>query len=195
MPPRVTRKEIYRLRKFRNPLPPGSKWAPLEPSSRSQLPPEEIAKEYAAKVLLSERKFREYSPRTQDFLVDVDSLPLWQRRTLATTFAQAAELYRKADKLDYAEKFDMRAAEYELKGEKGLARRASAAVAIISLVGALTTISMTATGNAIGQSLENNSWVSIGLFLLGCAFAFVYFRMRSGNFEKNSGRDKKRKRR
>ncbi|MDD5700267.1 MAG: hypothetical protein PHH00_03725 [Candidatus Nanoarchaeia archaeon] len=73
--------------------------------------------------------------------------------------------------------------------EGGLGRKVAGVAAMISLVGALASISMNLTGNAIGSSLENNSWISIGLFFLGCVFTMFYFRMK----EKNVGKKKKRR--
>jgi hypothetical protein len=68
-------------------------------------------------------------------------------------------------------------------GSSHVRRVVLATVSIISLIGALASISMNMTGNAIGGSLDNNGWISIGLFFLGCAFTLFYFKAKNKNTE------------
>ncbi len=63
-------------------------------------------------------------------------------------------------------------------------RKAFAFLSIASLLGALLLISLNITGAVTGGFLENNSWISIGLFLLGCAFTLFYFKAKNKNIER-----------
>jgi len=58
------------------------------------------------------------------------------------------------------------------------------AFVIIILAGALLSISMNLTGNVIGGSSDNNNWISIGLFLLGCLLTFIFFKLRDKKVKK-----------
>lgn len=66
-----------------------------------------------------------------------------------------------------------------------------AVVSVIMLLGSLLSISMNLTGNVIGGSSDNNNWISIGLFFLGCTLTLFYFKAKNRSIEAKSKKKKK----
>lgn len=69
--------------------------------------------------------------------------------------------------------------------------RIVAGIATLSLLGSLLSISMNLTGNVIGGSSDNNNWISIGLFFLGCALTLFYFKAKNRDVKTKSKKKKK----
>lgn len=109
----------------------------------------------------------------------------WMRELTASQgYNRRMEYARKNAHADYSYGREIRTG----MKEKGLGKKVAGVIAMISLVGALASISMNLTGNAIGSSLENNNWISIGLFFLGCVFTMFYFKLREKNVKKKKKR-------
>jgi hypothetical protein len=71
--------------------------------------------------------------------------------------------------------------------KKGLEKRTVyASFAIISLAVALFFISLNLTGSAVGISGGNYNFISVGLFIFGLFFAFLYFKKKEEAMKKNS---------
>jgi hypothetical protein len=164
-----------------------------------QIEPELRAAEEKAKKLQ-----REYV-NNAEFMLAPDSMAM--REKMSRAFVKVGDLYSKIGALRRAynnydtaqvythydtvrkdivkemQKIDKELMENERQPKGNLENRAIsrsvASLAVIALVGALLTISMNLTGNVIGGSSDNNNWISIGLFFLGCALTLFYFKAKS----------------
>lgn len=100
----------------------------------------------------------------------------WMREVVASKgYDRKMDYARGNAHMDYRLGRDIRV---EMR-ERGLGKKVVAVFAVVSLVGALVSISMNLTGNVIGGSSDNNNWISIGLFFLGCALTLFYFKARN----------------
>lgn len=156
----------------------------LSPADKAKELEKEARSKKRAAVAISDES-RQYTKLLEAAQTYEQAGNAWMRELTASRGYERKMGYaRKNAQADYALGREIRT---EMK-DKGLGKKLVAAIAMISLLGALASISMNLTGNAIGGSLENNSWISIGLFFLGCAFTLFYFRLRENSASKKKKR-------
>lgn len=106
-----------------------------------------------------------------------------QARTPGGIQADIPELVKQSSDLGKIIKNISSAKDLLTKKHGSLGKKLLGSFSIIALAGALASISMNLTGNVIGGSSDNNNFISIGLFFLGCLLTLFYFKAKNSRIK------------